>query len=464
MSDNKDPGDRLLSALTTITPALRATRKDPRKKALSILLAIFLVSGGIIFTVSIYKGLGDLRDMDKGSFTYDFSVRSAALPLFQYFSVGDENEAKPVKARARLASVLPFQPRPDISDWMAKGGTGAASAGPGIPSAPTASKNFAANPARNTPIPQMAARTMGLGSGGGASQSSAGAPKSSGAAGQPVAGMSKSQVSGEVTISESQKSAPVSAPAGSKLVGALASTKGAMMKSMQSESAATARTEWNQAFGADAGTAGRGTSKEMAYAGGSGLTKLDGIKGGIGDLKTSDIRSLKAVTPPSPTKDKASEKNDSFLNAMKGLGGAGSAEQGKENAKEASKQTGKQNAKDPETGADITEVPPEVYEKVYKPVSEGGLFCGSGQCETTKGKIVDKEARVTPVGDGVNYKVEYIGTQSDFKGTTVDYTDTMILNSQTGTYAPAGSEANCNGGPKQKVEQGGSPPGCPIEK
>ncbi len=466
MNDDDNPGDKLLNALATVTPAPREPHKDQRKKAMGILLGIFLVSGGVVFTVFIYRGLGDLRDMDKGAFTYDFSVRGAALPLFQYFGLSDENEAKMVKARARLASVLPFQPRPDISDWMAKGGTGAASPGTGMPGATASAKNFSATPARNTPIPQMAAKPIGMGAGGGSSQSSAGAPKSSGAAGQPVAGMPKSQASSEVTTSDARKSAPAGAPAGSKLVGALSSVKGTMMKSMESNSAAVAQTEWNQAFGADAGTAGGRTSKEMAYAGGSGLMKLDGIKGGIGDLKTSDIRSLKAVTPPSPTKDKEAESKDSFLNAMKGLGGAGSGGQGKENAEEATKQTGKLKTNDLATGKPIEEVPQKVLDLAYKPPSEGGLFCTPGQCENGKGgAVVDKEVRIVPTGDGVNFKTEFSGTQSDANGNTVDFTDTLLINAQTGEVKPVGVEANCNGGPKQKLKEGESvPPECPIEK
>lgn len=437
--------------------------KDQRKKALRMLLALFLVAGGIIFAVSMFRGLGDLKDMDRSNFSYGFAARNAALPLFQYFGLSDEHEPRAAGTRPRLASILPYKPQADISSWMAKDGAGSASPAAGAPG--SGGNSAAGGPAQNTKIPQMAASASGLGGlGGGSSQSSAGAPKPSAAAGpQKVAEMSKPQVSGEIKLSAAGRQIlPAGAPAGSKLMNALSAVKGAMLNSVKSNSAMEASTEWNRAFGAN--SAKSGSVKEMAYAGGSGLSQLDGIKGGISDLKTSDINSLKSVSPPSPTKDKESEKNDDFLNMMKGLGGAGSGGQAKKNAEEATNELKNQNAKDPMTGKPIEAVPQEVIDKAYTPVSEGGLFCGSGQCQTEKGQILDKEVKVTPVGDGVNYKFDYIGTQSDYKGTTVDYTDSLIYNSQTQTYAPAGSKANCNGGEKQDVQQGGAPPGCPIEK
>ena len=53
---------------------------NQRKKALQILLSIFLVFGGLVFVFSIYQGLGDLRDMEnKGRFSYGYAMRKAAL-------------------------------------------------------------------------------------------------------------------------------------------------------------------------------------------------------------------------------------------------------------------------------------------------------------------------------------------------------------------------------------------------
>jgi hypothetical protein len=466
MNDHKDLGDKLLSALTTIIAAPRAAHKDTGKKPLRILLAIFLVAGGVIFTVFIFQGLGDLRNLDRGTFTYGLAARGeAVLPLFQYFGLSEE-PAGYVRKRGRVdSSGKLYPPTPDISDWMAKGGTSAAVAGPVMPGAPQAAKNSAANPARNTPVPQMAGGAAGLGAGGGGSQSSAGAPKSSGAGGQPVAGMSKSQAEGEVKISDAGKSMPASTPVPGKLMGALASVKGAMMNSMRSNSAAVARSEWNQAFGADAGKGGA----SMAYASGSGLMKLDGIKGGVEDLKLNNPGSLKVVSPPPPTKDTASESKDDFLKAMQGMGqgggGGGSGKedngkQGAQNAKEATTATADQI--DPRTGSPVGAVPEGVIDTAYKCAADGGTRCCPGQCNTPTGSAVDEKVRIAPNGDG-SYTSTYEGTQTDnASGSTAKYMDGAKI-TPDGRVEPAGTQVSCNGGPMQSAPQDCPPPDCKIQ-
>ncbi len=427
-------------------------QNDQRKKAFKILLAMFLVGGGAVFIYSIYQGLGDMRGADNGAFSYGYAARQAALPLFQYFGLADENDY--TRKRGRVDSSGKLHPaRPDLSTWMSKPSASASAAAVSAPSAPSAPS---AGTAKTDPIPKMAAGTMsqGLGGGGGSKSSSA-APKASGAGENPVSEMGKSQASGEIKLSKEKGKPAPSLAVGGKTMGVLGAVREKMYDSLKSNSAMVASAKWSEAFGAGGGKAGGQT---MSYASGSGVATLDGIKGGVGNLKINNPGSLKTVSPPSPTRDKESEGKDSFLQAMQGMGGQGGA-QGEENAKEATKQTkGQTDSK----GLAVEEVPPAVLEKAYKPVSEGGTFCGSGDCATSKGQAIDTEVRVTPTGDG-NYKVDYSGTQSDIDGDTSNYTDSVIINGQTLDIMPAGSTADCNGGPKQKVEQDSPPPGCPVE-
>ncbi|HOW90384.1 MAG TPA: hypothetical protein PL037_08875, partial [Elusimicrobiales bacterium] len=147
-------------------------QNDQRKKALKILLAMFLVGGGAVFIYSIYQGLGDIRGADNGTFSYGYAARQAALPLFQYFGLADENDY--TRKRGRVDSSGKLHPaRPDLSAWMSKPSAPASAAAVPAPSAGTA---------KTAPIPKMAAGGgMSQGLGGGGSKSSSAAPKASGA-------------------------------------------------------------------------------------------------------------------------------------------------------------------------------------------------------------------------------------------------------------------------------------------
>ena len=197
---------------------------------------------------------------------------------------------------------------------------------------------------------------------------------------------------------------------------------------------------------------------------GSGLAKLDHIDGGVSNLKLSDPKSLKTVSPPSPTKDSASESKDDFLKAMQGMGqgkgGGGDPSEGAKNAKEATAAT--EGQIDPRTGSPYGAVPESVIKQAYTCAADGGTRCCPGQCTNPTGGAVDEKVRITPNGDDT-YSVQYEGTQTDTtSGSSAQYIDGAKIHGD-GYVEPAGSKVSCNGGQWQSVAQDCPPPDCNIQ-
>lgn len=275
-----------------------------KKKALAISVLVFLFCGGGVFLFLVFQGLGEYKP-GNSNFNYGFSSKSALAPLMNFFSSSD-NEAKLVKkAHERmehrgLDMSLLDGTKADVSDWMAKGGgsgSGSKAAGGGRGGASASAKA----------IPGMGGGLGGFGGGGGGGSSSAGLSSFGGSGKNDNTRISNGAAASDIGNT------------GKGTLGTLNATRAYMKEGIRSGSAMTAKSKWDQGFGAAKGKAAGG---QLAYNKG-GLNKLDTIKkGDIADLKMMDAKTLSGVVPP-PVEDKSA--TDELAAKVKGKDGGDAA-------------------------------------------------------------------------------------------------------------------------------------------
>jgi hypothetical protein len=383
---------------------------NDRKQIYVALVAFFLLFGGGVFVFFIFQGLGDLRGGSRGGIAYGFAARTAALPMFQYFGLSeDEKPAPPIRNRGMDLSLVNTQG--DVSDWTAgKGAADGASGGTPGEAGRNASGGASAQIPGATRIPRMS-----RGGGGGGSQTSGG-----------VSSLPAGAGAGNVNISGGRADGKGNFRGRGGALKSLAVTRAALGDGLRSGSAMAAKSKWGQAFGVGPG----GGSDNMAY-GASGMVKLDTIKSGeIDSLKTTgDVNTLK----PSAIRDLASESKSVSLAKMNGKEGADAAKDAMKDAlgqmgsggggADKTKDKNDPNAKDPvdpKTGKPVELPPAKVVEIATKPPPDG-TFCPKGCGE---GGDAYKDSKISYAkGESGKWQVTYEGTQSGRV-----YKDTMAIN------------------------------------
>jgi hypothetical protein len=378
-------------------------KSDGRKKTLLAILLAFLLLGGGVFMFFVFQGLGDLKGGDQGDFSYGFVVKSALLPISNYFSLVDDDTGLARRTGEKLPSGSTRSLRDvssaDISDWMDKPDAGDKAGG---------GSDASSKQSGRTSIPRISGGLGGSGSsGGGGSKSSAEAAK-----------FSSGAQSGNVKISRA--SGPARMPAEEKpaALSVLRSVRAEVGEGLKSDSAMAAKASWDRSFGA-AKAAGK-KSAALAY-GRAGLVGLDHIKSGeVGSLKTSDAKSLKIAEPAAPERDKESEANDGNLKKMNGDLGADAAKQAMTSSVGAVGDAVSKSGQ-PQGGRSKVEMPPpEIIELATTPPPKG-TFCPEGCDGGKNGAYTDKELTYKKNQNGI-WQGIYTGTQG-----SVDYRDTVNL-------------------------------------
>ena|GEM_PF-1429988 len=414
------------------------SRENNRKKAIIALVGVFMVLGGVLFIFSVFQSLGDLREHDKTPFVYGYTARGAALPLFQYFGLAEEEKEQEAGRRDRGMDLsrLYQSKKGDVSDWMAKPGASSAGAASSSASASAALPVPSRGGAQGGPPLSRLAASAGFGAAsGGGSRSAADKAAFSGGDGSGNLNMSGGKQDGGYGLK------------GKGAMGALASARAVLSDGLRSGSALTARAKWGQAFGVGSG----GQVSDMSY-GKSGLVGLDKIQSGIPDsLKETDIKTLK----PTPVEDPELTKKDIGLARMQGKTGEGQ-DAAKEALKSALGQMGGAGegggAPTDRNGNPIEQIPQNIQDLVNTPPPQG-IYCPSG-CQTQNGSTyIDSPPRVTPDGKG-GYTVSYSGTQNDKQGNKMDYTDRYTITGNPPELKPIGSTYSCNGAPPKEGEAG----------
>ena len=379
-----------------------------RRKAIIVSLLAFLFIGGGLFMFLIYQGLGDMKGDSKDNFSYGFNVRSAVLPVFQYFGLAEnsagqgEETKKRLEARGLEPSLLD-EPQADISDWMAKG--------KGAERGSRSSASSSAPAVRTGSIPRLGGGLSGAGGTGASSQSGAAISKFGGGAD-----------SGDTKISKMGQGGSASMKGHGTLT-ALSSARASLGEGLRSGSAMTARAKWDQGFGV--GTTGK-RSGELAY-GKSGLVKLDGIKSGdIANLKTMDPGSLKVTEPGKPSRDtegEAKAKTDGsstekdIMKSMVDAAGQGI----NKGVSSAVRGSGSQT-----DGSGKPTPPAEVLALGGKPQTQGGSYCPDG-CSCGQGCTFKDNKPVYVNNPDGSWSVGYTGQQTDANGKTISYVDVCKL-------------------------------------
>ncbi|MFA6435290.1 MAG: hypothetical protein WCW52_11400 [Elusimicrobiales bacterium] len=379
-----------------------------KKKALIIFLLIFLVIGGGVFTFFVFQGLVDLKGDNKSNFSYSFDVRGAALPIFEYFGLAEREDSKRDEAtkgriEGRGLSLASLdEPQADLSDWMDKGGAGEKG---GRSSGSSAASSAA------TKIPKMAGGLAGPG--GGAGGSSKSSEEFSRFGGGPDAD--------NVRISRTGRAGGPGPARGKAAINALGNARSALGEGLRSGSAMTAKSSWDQGFGAGA-TSARGG--DLSY-GKAGLVKLDHIKNGeIADLKMLNPGSLKVTEPGKPELDteseaKAASEGLSDKDVLKSAIGA--AGQGISSGIQGAGSGAREDA------SDSREAPPkEISELATKPQSKGGNYCSEG-CSCGQNCTFTDNAPVYAKNPDNSWSVTYRGEQVGPDGKTTYYEDICRL-------------------------------------
>ena len=376
-------------------------KKDSRKKALIIMIFVFLAGGGGIFIFFTLQGVGDLKGGNRGNFHYGFNVKSALTPLFSYFSQNDSPVELAKKAKQRLRArgldvSLLDGTTTDVSDWMKKGASGGSSSG-------SAAAHRAAAAAR-TPIPVMGGSLAGISMGGGGSQTSAGMSKFKG-----------SDNAGSVVVaSPGQSAGNGAAPGKRSTLLALNNMKSSMVEGLQSGSAMTAKAKWDKGFTAGA-TGAAGKSGELAY-GKSGLVAMDRMAKVDLGLKNIDPEAVGSLALPEPPPDPNLDP-DFIGNVLKGSKGGQEAVDAKNKLlPPPSLPAGGGPQGRSVTPPDGGGMPPDDIIK-----SAIDKFCPGG-CKTGDGSTYkDKEITYAKNADG-SWDVKYKGSQD-----SKDYEDTVNM-------------------------------------
>lgn len=272
-----------------------ADNSKSRRKTFIVSILAFLLLGGGVFLFFIIQGSNDLTKSKNQNFEYGSVVRGSLAPFFKYIGLEEEKPARSVH-EGRLARFLEKETENiDMASWL--------NSNQGDASAPAARARDSRSASARGPaavIPRMAGGGGGGIAGGGGSKSSGGLSRFEG-------GSDK----GNTRISAAASSDNPGAGRGGGTLGSLRGAQSLLSAGLRSGSAMTARSSGDRSY---AGTTGRGAGRggDLAY-GGSGLSKLDTIKGGdISDLKTTDPKAgaAPASSPPKLAEDPEKAKED----------------------------------------------------------------------------------------------------------------------------------------------------------
>jgi hypothetical protein len=374
-----------------------ADHSKDRKKALVMLVLLFLFAGGGIFLYFIIQGANDLTGAGKGNtFTYSGAVREGVSSFFKYIGF-DSEESSLAKCKQAVDAVREEKAvaAEGISDWTASKDDGGGSA--------------SARPVTPTSVPKMGGGGMsGVGGGGGGGTNSS--SRISRFGGEDGAG-SVSVKAGQASGSGLTKK--------SATMDALKRANTQMGDALRSGSAMTAKGKWDASFGVGGGA---GRSGDMAY-GKAGLVGLDKIKTGeIASLKTTDPKSLN-VPKPDPLVDKDAQAKDKNLNAAMAKAADDAAKKAAEQAMISaagnSLNSSKPDTKTTDSGTDrggpatSRDVPSQVTDTVKTMLLQDVPLGGDVRYSDTTATIG------APDSSG-NYPVSYTGKTSD--GTTITTT------------------------------------------
>lgn len=379
-----------------------------KKRALTIFMLVFLCLGGGAFIFLVFRGLGDLKGGTKANFSYGFNTRSAAVPVFEYFGLAENEEADAdqveaaktrIEARGLETSLLD-EPQADISDWMSKGGEEKSG---------NASVSFPAPPAK-TYIPQMSGLSGPAGGGGGGSSRSS----------ADISRFGSGADSGSAKISKTGQSGPESGK-GKAALNALGNARAALGEGTRADSAMAARSKWDRGFGL---SVNRNNGGSLSY-GKSGLVKLDHIKSGeISDLKGMGSGSIKVADPGSPSMASGSGSGASaapvpnpLANSMNSMMGSMMGMMG---------MSGMYGGRGSQTPGGDAAPPKEVSALAEKPNAEGGNYCPGGCSCGPDCTFKDNEPSYAKNPDG-SWSVAYSGEQTGADGQTVYYKDVCKL-------------------------------------
>ncbi len=379
-----------------------ADNEKRRRKTLLISMLVFLVSGGGIFLFFVIQGANELTGAGKQAmFSYGYAVRDAVTPLFKALGIttSQDEMVKETKKRweARGVDISKGVAAPDVSDWMAKGGS-SASGGGALP---------------RTNVPHMAgSRLSGLGGGGGGSSKSSNSINRFGA----------SEDSTKTTMSGGGAAAGTGG-AGNGALSSLRNARSLLTTGLTSGSAMTAKGTWDRSFGVNGAATG---GKTLAYRD-QGLVNLDKIKNGaIADLKMGDTGGMPSASGPKQdiAGSEAALANDkSVQNTME-------KQMKEELAKNAIDSLGNSMSNGSGNGAQGdggSGAPPDDVTSVgnnSKPPD--GQYCPQGKTLADGSSFKDNPPQYSK--EGQTWTVTYTGTQKMPDGSSFNYSDKMVVN------------------------------------